>query len=117
MLMFTITSCNKDIENCIEDMSGSYTGTQTCYAGTTYDVVVGQGNETEEVVVNIQGFFGFTGIVDENCAMVINEQTLDFGSYTATVSGTGTFSENNLVLNLNQTVSGSTYNCTFTLNK
>jgi len=70
LLSAMVVSCNKD--KCIDDVIGTYKGTESCPGvNTNLTLVVTTGAEENSVVFNVQGTsISFKGTLNDDCSVI-----------------------------------------------
>ena len=121
MVSLSFTSCNKDIENCVEEMVGVFSGGQVC-GGNTYDdysVSVSAGSDFDKISLSAYGgLLVLTGTVDKDCNIVFDDATVEILGFSTTFSGTGSYNEDVLTLTTTQSANSyAPFTCTWNLTR
>lgn len=114
MVIF-FSSCEKSkIKNCVEDMTGTYMGTSTCFGYATQEsATIAAGTEDEDIIFTIVGD-AIVGQVDDECNVIFESQDItDSYGDTYTYAGTGSFDENEFQVTVTITSDLISGDCSF----
>jgi|GEM_PF-3273895 len=112
----SLTSCEKSkIKNCVDDIAGTYSGTQTC-GGDIYTfsfTIAESDNDFDRIIFNFAGDL-INATVDDDCGIVMdNTNLIDSYGNAFTVNGTADYDDGSLDGTLVYTYAGYGGTCTF----
>jgi len=115
----TFSSCQDKIKNCVEDITGTYTGTQDCGSGTeniSFTITTSSDGD-DKILFNFNGDI-IKATVNEDCDYSLESTVLiDQYNNAITFTGAGAFDAGDIDGTLIATSGGLGVTCTMNVSK
>ena len=114
-LFCVFSSCSK--EDCLQDITGTYVGTESCPgANNNLTVVIGESSTEGNVVLSVSGSsLTFNGTITSNCGSInIPNQNVTSAGFPGNIDGSFNINGDNLTGTLTFSTGGI---CSYNLNK